>query len=162
MKVKAFTKFMSVFIEEVSLKAFECNKEIAKAVTEKAKEVIEEQLFDWTPLTKKYLERKITEGYDPRIYIRSREFLMSISWGVTHGRVWSGVPARKIHEDSGLPMHVLARIHEYGAPSVGIPPRPLWRPIISMFVRDKPAFARRYRKAANEAVARRTKIRSKK
>jgi hypothetical protein len=121
---QSFTKFVSVFREEVELKAFECNKEIAQAYAKEAKQIIEGQLYNWTPLSRRYLEYKISRGYDARIYIRSGEFLSSVSWGVTHGRVWTGIPSRKMYtgrferadepERKRFPMRVLARWLEYG------------------------------------------------
>lgn len=176
-KRKNFTKFVAVFAEEVELKSFECNKEVAKAYAEEARQVIKRQLYDWHPLSEPYLERKIVRGYDSRIYIRTREFLEAISWGVTHGRVWTGIPARVMHtgklaradeaKRKPIPMRWLARWLEFGATqsresSAGnvykiiLPPRPIWRPLLSKFVKLKPKFGKRYRKALDKAVKRRT------
>jgi hypothetical protein len=154
-KKKAFTQFLAMFGNTVSLQATEGNKEIAKAITDEAKLVIEQQRYRHQPLNPDYRDRKEAEGYDTRILIRTGEYLESISWGVTHGRVWAGVPSRKIHEDSGLPLHVLARIHEFGTST--IPPRPVWRPLLSKYSRGgtkRQWFAKRYRKAAEQALRR--------
>lgn len=176
-KQKTFTRFMSVFIEEIELKAFECNKAIAKALAEEAREVIKGQRYNWRPLSERYLQDKLMRGYDPRIYIRSEEFLKSISWGVTHGKVWTGIPSRIMHtgkfersdepDRSPIPMRWLARWLEYGATqrrksssgrifTIILPPRPIWRPLMAKFVRFKPDFGKRYRKALDAAVKRRT------
>lgn len=178
-KRRSFTKFLAVFSEETELHAFECNKEIAKAIAEEAKKVIEGQEYNWRPLSERYLESKIVQGYDPRIYIRTGELLESISWGVTHGKVWTGIPARVMHtgrlaraDESPrppIPMRWLARWLEFGAThkkketksggtyQIILPPRPIWRPILSKFVRLKPEFGKRYRKALTKAVKRRTR-----
>jgi hypothetical protein len=154
-KKKAFTAFLSMFGNTVSLQATAHNKAVAKAMTEEAKEVIEQQRYSHQPLNPDYRDRKEAEGYDTRILIRTGEYLDAISWGVTHGKVWAGVPSRKIHEDSGLPLHVLARIHEFGTAT--IPPRPVWRPLLSKYTRGgtrRQQFAKRYRKAAEQALRR--------
>lgn len=189
-KQRNYTKFISVFREEVELKAFECNKEFARDYATKAKQVIEGQLYNWTPLSRRYLEYKIGRGYDARIYVRSGEFLASISWGVTAGRVWTGIPARKMYtgrferadepERKRFPMRVLARWLEYGTvhrtevevqkgkkgkpgkkihKQVIIPPRPIWRPLLAEFLRRKPDYGKRYRKALAQATKRRAKAR---
>jgi len=155
-KRKSFTKFLAVFEEEVSLQAFKCNKDMAKEITAEAKSIIENQSYRWRPLTDQYLRRKIKQGYDRRILIRTKEYVDSISWGVTGGRVWAGIPALKIHQGSGMPIAKLARIHEFGTKTV--PARPLWRPLLSKHVRQSAAFGRRYRKAANAAIARKAKL----
>lgn len=172
-----FTKFVSVFREEVELKAFECNKEIARAYAEEAREIIEGQRYDWHPLSTMYLEAKVVRGYDPRIYVRTGEFLAAISWGVTHGRIWTGIPSRVMHtgklaradepKRKPIQMRLLARWLEYGATQsretaaggvykIILPPRPIWRPLLSKYVKAKPKFGKRYRKALDKAVKRRT------
>jgi hypothetical protein len=177
---KTYTKFISVFREETELKAFEVNKAIAKAYANEAKDIIKKQSYKWRPLSKKYKEDKIRRGYDSRIYIRTGEFLAAVSWGVTHGRVWTGIPSRKKHEGKfarsdeperdPIPLWLLARWLEYGTSyrevmpdgktvkTVMIPPRPIWRPLLAKFVKEeKSKFGKRYRKAFNKAVKRRTK-----
>jgi hypothetical protein len=154
-KKKAFTKFLSVFEKEVSLQAFNCNKEIAKAIAEDAKEAIDQQTYNWAPLSKRYLEYKIQRGFDPRIYIKTRELYNSISWGVTHGKIWTGIPSRKIHPWTGkrrIPISQIARWLEFGTSKM--PPRPIWRPLLAKYMLKKPEFAKRYRKAVSQAVAR--------
>jgi hypothetical protein len=177
-KRQNFTKFLSVFKEETELHATKANKEIAESIVKEVRDVIEEQAYKWKPLSEEYLERKIVRGYDPRIYIRTGEFLQSISWGVTHGRVWAGIPAHAMHtgkleradepQRRPIPMRWLARWLEFGATqnrvspkgnpyTIFLPPRPIWRPILSKFIRMKPKFAKGYRKAYNAAVRRRGK-----
>ena len=169
-KQKTFTSLISVFENEVTLHAFKCNKEVAKAYTNEAKQVIESQRYKWTPLSPKYKDWKLKKGYDPRIYIRTGEFLDSIMWGVTHKKVWMGIPSRKMHtgkllraddpDEKPKPMRLLARWLEYGVPKSPpktVPPRPIWRPLLAKYIRLKPDFGKRYRKALLQAVNRRTK-----
>ena len=151
-QTKSFTRFISVLRSEVVLNAFEVNKEIARRVVQLARQTIKTQAYNWIPLSQKYLERKIAEGYDRRIYIRTGELLDGISWGVTHGRIWVGIPSRKIHKDSGLPLWLLSRFLEFGTST--IPPRPIWRPVLSTVMGERADFAKRYRKALTQGMAR--------
>lgn len=189
-KKKTFTKFISVFKEEVSLAGFKCNKEIAREYSKEAKDVIERQRYNWHPLSPRYLKDKVSKGYDHRIYIRTGELLASISWGVTHGKVWTGIPSRVKHvgkfanpdepKREPTPMWLLARWLEYGTfdwvevvkkvkgkkkittiKTVRIPPRPIWRPLLSKYVRIKPKFGKRYRKAMDQAIRRKAKVAAK-
>lgn len=157
-KKKTFTSFIAVFTNEASLLAGQLNKRIAKEYAEAAREVIKTQHYNWTPLTKKYLEKKISEGWDRRIYIRTSELLNSISWGVTHGKVWTGLPARKIHKDSGMPLHILGRILEYGVPANNLVPRPIWRTLLATFTKKKKKFAQGYRAELHKAMKRRIRF----
>jgi hypothetical protein len=178
-KKKTYTKFLAVFSEELELKAFECNKEIAREYAKEARDVIEGQRYRWHPLSEPYLEAKIIQGYDPRIYVRTSEFLQAISWGVTHGKVWTGIPSRVMHTGKleradapvrkPIPMILLARWLEFGATqtrqtsggnvyNIILPPRPIWRPLLSKYIRLKPKFGKRYRKALDKAVKRRTGV----
>ena len=149
---KRFTSFLKVFEKAVEMTATETNKELARRITRDAKEAIENQEFDWTPLSSKYLARKISEGYDPRTLVRTGEYKDAISWGVTHGKIWAGIPSRKIHEDSGMPLFKLARIHEFGTAT--IPPRPLWRPILARHLTRRKKFRNAYRAAVMRTIRR--------
>jgi hypothetical protein len=151
---KSFARFLAIFQNAASLQATQAAKDAAKAIAEEAKEVIESQGFDWEPLSPRYLQRKIDEGYDPRMLIRTREYLEGIGWGVTHNRVWTGVPPNKIHQGSKLPLIILAKIHEFGTKTT--PARPLWRTLLAKQVKDKPKFAAQYRREI-EAASRRAK-----
>lgn len=147
---KRFTRFLAVFRKEVELNATKLTKESAKQIVEDARDAVENQSIDWVSLKPEYLERKEKEGLDPRILIATREYLMTFGWGVTHGKVWCGIPSDVIHEGSGLPAHILGRIHEFGTAT--IPPRPLWRTVLSNWLRKRKDFARVYRNAAVKAA----------
>jgi hypothetical protein len=48
------------------------------AIADRIKEYIESQDLALQPLTEEYLNRKVSEGYDPRILIRTGEFVDNI------------------------------------------------------------------------------------
>jgi hypothetical protein len=172
-----FTGFIAAFAREVELQATKLNKRVAKQYAEDARNIIENQLYDWAPLSPRYKKWKIDSGFDPRIYIKTGEFLSNIKWGVTHNRVWTGVPKRKIHKDSGMKLSTLASILEFGRTikhpattvkigdkeverkefTVILPPRPIWRPLLSKYLKSKKKFAQSYRKSLREALAREKK-----
>lgn len=159
---KRFTKFISVFRENVELLVNKANLEIAKAMAEEAVEVIEQQRYRWKSLTAEYKARKLEMGYDERIYIRTGEFVSKISFGRERGKVWTGIPPNAEHtgemaradEPSRDPisLQLLARFLEFGTRT--IPPRQLWRPLISKYTRgtQRKEFAERYRKALKKAM----------
>jgi hypothetical protein len=134
------------------MNATKANMEIAQALAIEAKDVILNQEYKWKPLTDSYLARKIREGYDRRMLVRTQEYVDAISYGSVRGRVWFGVPPGIIHQDSGLPMYVLAKIHEFGTDT--IPARQLWRPLLSRFMRQRKEFGDRYRKEIYKAMKR--------
>lgn len=157
-----FTQFLGVFKNSVEMSATETIKEIARDIVKTVKEAIINQTYNWKPLSEKYAAYKERELLDPRIYIATGEFLDSIKWGVTHNKVWVGLPD-KIHQGSGLPLRVLGRIHEFGAKRTVIdkdggirrvkfiPPRPVWRPALSSVLKD-PKFAKAYKKKVQQAM----------
>jgi hypothetical protein len=158
-----FTGFIAAFAREVELKATKLNKKIAKEYAADARDIIEKQSYDWKPLSPRYKKWKIDSGFDPRIYIKTGEFLSNIKWGVTHNRVWTGVPKNKIHQDSGMKLSKLASILEFGRTiqhegyQVIIPPRPIWRPLLAEYLKKKKKFAQSYKKALREALVREEK-----
>lgn len=166
---RTFTKFIAAFKESVELQATEINKEIARSYANDAKDIIEGQLYNWKPLSKRYLKRKLEKGYDTRIYVRSGEFLASIGWGVTHGKVWAGIPSRKMYTfkyeradeppKQPFPMHKLARWLEYGTKI--IPARPIWRPLLAKYIRNRRAFAASYRKGISKTMKQKIRIKRK-
>jgi len=129
-KRTSFVRFLSVFKKVVEVEATAANKALAKEFVKEAKSVIEEQKYKWEPLKQDYLDWKVKHGYDPRTLVATGEIKDAISWGVVRGRIWAGLP-RRIHTGSGLPLHILGRIHEFGTAS--IPARPLWRTLVAKF-----------------------------
>jgi hypothetical protein len=164
----AFTSFMSMFKNSVEMAADETAKEMAKALADEAKTAIVKQAYNWHPLSPRYVAYKKRNKLDPRIYVARGEFVNAISWGVTHGKVWAGLPSRKIHEASGLPLRVLGRILEFGAKRSVItehgiervqfiPPRPIWRTALSKIMGQQKKFARKYRSRVRAAMKQKRK-----
>lgn len=120
----------------------------AEEIAEEAKSVIDTQAYSWVPLTARYLAQKIEEGLDQRTLIATGFYRDNICAYTIRGKVYVGVEPGVIHEPSGLPLSVLARVHEYGTST--IPPRPLWRPLLSSFLRRSSEFNRIYKRAKNK------------
>lgn len=99
---------------------------------------IASQSFNHVALNVGYKQGKIRARLDPRILIATGEYLNSIMYEQLEETgpdvaFICGV-RRGTHQPSGLPVHVLARIMEYGAVRQGrrvIPPRPHWRPMFA-------------------------------
>lgn len=141
---------MSVFKNEVQLRSSQFTREVAAGIANDAVDAIENQTFHWKPLSEKYLKWKKSQGLDERILVATEEYKNSISWGEVGNKVWAGISPGAEHESSGLPMSILARIHEFGTKT--IPARPLWRPLLSKYTRKSPQFTERYRKAVIDAA----------
>lgn len=135
--------FLTVFKQSSVLRAGDLNTAMAKEIAKRVKSVIENQEFDWTPLSEKYAAWKEKKHLDPRIYVATKAYLNATGWWKsTHG-VHVGVRPNVIHKPSGLPMTVLARIHEFG---IGVnPARPLWRTVVSQVLRDNKRWKHIYR-----------------
>jgi hypothetical protein len=132
-------QFTRVIINVFDKSAIHMRKEwaplIADTLALRLRQVIFEQLFDLEPLKPEYKEWKAQHGYDTRILIQTDEYVRSIRWWqLPSGDTVVGVP-NKIHH-SGLPMRILARVHEFGSAKANIPARPVWRPVLSSFIRN--------------------------
>ncbi len=150
-KKKEFSRFVNVLNTEVSIQAFNYTEDIAEAMVKEAKEILDSQRYAWKPLSDAYLDHKIRVGKDARILIATGFYQDHIAWGRNPDKtIWVGVED-VTHPDADLPLRVLARIHEFG--TADIPARPLWRPLLSKYITQKPQFAAKYRKEV-EKVAR--------
>jgi len=145
----SFTRFANVLQTNVEIQAFKYVQEIAEAMTNEAKEILETQRYSWQPLSQGYWEWKDRNNLDTRILIATGFYQEHISGGVEGGKVWWGVEDI-VHEPSGLDLKFLARIHEFGYGHV--PARPLWRPLLSKYIRLSPQFAKRYRREVERAA----------
>jgi hypothetical protein len=145
----SFTAFSNVLNTAVEIQAFKYMQEIAKQMTEEAREILDSQRYNWEPLSQPYFESKLREGLDTRILIATGFYRDHIAWGMIGDKIWWGVED-VVHEPSGLPLRKLARIHEFG--TAIIPARPLWRPLLSKYLRKSPQFANRYRVEVNRAA----------
>ena len=104
------------------------------------------QRFDHEPLSPEYKRWKEKHGYDSRTLIQTAQYVNNIRWWkLPNGSLVVGVP-RNVYHHSGLPLVVLAQIHEFGAPAAGIPARPTWRPVMRYWKRRLPEeFARQFK-----------------
>lgn len=141
-----------VFEEAASETADRFLKMEAERLTREMRDVILGQKYNWYPLDPEYLRRKTRQGFDPRILVRTKEYVESIQvFGpedVPNGVLFRvGVPNDDEH-NSGLPFRELARIMEFGRKDGKKPySRPHWRPTWGIFVRDLPTVTSRFRTA---------------
>jgi hypothetical protein len=142
-KRKSFTHFLAVFKNTAEVKATAVNKEAAKQIAVTAREVILSQRYRWKALSPRYVNYKKKYGLDPRFHIATGEYVNAISWGVSHGKVWAGIPTRKVHSGSGKPLWLLARWLEFGTRRM--PPRPVWRYVVSQVMKYYPKLAAQYK-----------------
>jgi len=95
--------------------------------------------FSHRPLTQAWVSRKAREGLDGRKLIATGDYMEGIE--VFRGvQQESGVyymvrPARRKHRPSGLTLRRIARIHEFGSATIGIPARPHWGPVTRDVIR---------------------------
>jgi hypothetical protein len=143
---------LNVFETEVEVQAYKYMQEIAYGLTSEARDILDTQAYQWVPLTEKYREQKERQGLDTRTLIATGFYRDHIDWGTTgEDKIWFGVEDID-HEPSGLPLRILARIHEFGTAT--IPARQLWRPLLSKYIKQSPRFAKRYRKEIERQVKR--------
>lgn len=108
--------------------AREVGAEISRECIHDLQTRIRMQRFDHEPLNEDYRRWKAGHGYDDRILIQTSQYLDSMRyWRLPNGDYMIGVRP-SIHH-SGLPMDVLARIHEFGSAAAHIPARAHWRPM---------------------------------
>lgn len=152
---KRVRNFVSVFRTQVDQVVDEEMEESANSLADLVKSVLLRQAYTWKPLSERYLAWKKREGLDLRTLIATKTYVQSIravprkrkgeivSWGVGPGH-----PNEK-HGPSGLRLHDLARLLEYGTRRM--PARPHWRPAWSAFVRrDRKLLARNIIKRATK------------
>ena len=146
----SYRNFSNVLNVQIEIHAFKYIQEIAKAMTEEALAILEDQRYAWEPLTQKYWDWKDRRGLDTRVLIATGFYQEHINWGVRDDNsVWWGVED-VIHPPSGLPLRVLARIHEFG--TAVIPARPLWRPLLSKYLRRDNRFKKRYKREVQRQI----------
>jgi len=133
--------FVSIFRNQVENMAEDEMEEAAKEVATMVRSIIYRQAYKWKPLSKRYLAWKKRKGLDHRILIATKSYIQSIraiprrrdeevvSWGVGPGH------HNEIHKPSGLRLHTLGRMLEFGTKKM--PARPHWRPAWSAYVRSK-------------------------
>jgi len=145
-KVRSYRKtnpnFVSVFKHSAMTATARQMHSVADEFRDTLQEVIRSQLMAWKPLSPGYQKAKKKSGLDERILIATGEYVSKICVmreETKNGVLYSvGFPSGALHEGSGLPLHVLARVHEFGSSKAHVPPRPHWRPTISMFMSRVP------------------------
>lgn len=121
----------------------------AERLTRQLRDAILGQRYNWYPLDPEYLRRKVQQGFDPRILVRTKQYVESLQpFGpeeTEFGVLWRVTVPDEEH-NSGLPFRELARIMEYGRRDGKKPyARPHWRPTWGIFVRDLPTVASQFR-----------------
>ena len=101
--------------------------EFAEKGLELLKGHIDAQDLDWRPLSDAYLEQKAAEGSALETWVRSQSLYDSLVAIAEKGMAFAGVPEGE-QTETGERMVDIAAIHEFGALSVGIYERPLFRP----------------------------------
>ncbi|CAB4185089.1 hypothetical protein UFOVP1492_121 [uncultured Caudovirales phage] len=99
-----------------------------------AKGHISAQDLNWKPLSPKTLAAKIRAGYSENILVQTSTYFQSITTWVAGETVYIGVK-REARDKEGNVIANIARVHEYGSTSAGIPARPLWGPSLSEAVK---------------------------
>lgn len=156
--------FVTVFQKTTYRVAFEEAEAAAKWLAEEVQERIKKQKFNHAKLSPVYAKYKRDKGLDHRILIATGDYVNSIQAMPVLARslgarvdqddivTWRvGLPDRK-HKDSDLTLNALGNILEFGSRK-GMPPRPHWRPVWAIFVRDQ-------RKKIAAKIATRSKVES--
>jgi len=141
--------FVQIFEDSAKESAKEFLKLRSEALTRQLRDAILGQKYNWYPLDAKYLRRKIRQGFDPRILIRTKEYVESLQVSKPEeselGILYRVEVPDKEH-NSGLPFQELARIMEFGRRDGKKPyARPHWRPTWGIFVRDLPITVDQFR-----------------
>lgn len=108
-------------------------KELGDNTLQKLKGHIEAQDLAWRPLSKAYLDLKESQGYPSDTWVRTGKLYDSLSIIKIQQGVCVGVPEGEKTED-GEEMSMIAAVHEFGALSVGIFERPLFRPTMEEMI----------------------------
>jgi hypothetical protein len=157
--VKGKTRgFITIFKQEAVLAADAINVAMAKAIAKGVKDVIRNQKYNWAPLSESWADRKDYLELDPRTLIASGAYLKAIGWWKSAGGVHVGVRPNKLHpghpiEPGGEPepkfwrgeqltIRQIARWLEFGTRKM--PARPVWRPFLANFLKQRPGYRRRY------------------
>nr|DAJ85226.1 MAG TPA: virion morphogenesis protein [Caudoviricetes sp.] len=96
-----------------------------------AKKHIKSQDLGWKPLEPKTIANKIRQGYSENILVQTSSYFQSItSWvDENKGIAYAGVKKQVRNKKSGELIADIAKVHEFGSKSGGIPARPLWQPV---------------------------------
>ena len=88
---------------------------------------IEQQDLPWKPLSKNYLNAKERHGDSMNTWQRTKQLYDSLEYDTGENFAIIGIMSGQVN-DNGDDLPMIAAIHEFGALSVGIYERPLFRP----------------------------------
>lgn len=129
---KVVPNLVANFERLVRKSASEQLEDLGGGLKDQVQALILGQMYLWVPLNPDYLKAKIKGGFDPRILVRTKEYVESItvySLGNPSDRIAFRVspPVGEALHNSGLTFVELARVHEFGDRQGRIPSRPHWR-----------------------------------
>lgn len=141
--------FVQVFEESARATAERFLKLQSETLTRQLRDAILGQKYNWYPLDPKYLRRKVRQGFDPRILVRTKQYVESLQVSdpeqIENGILYRVEVPDEDH-NSGLPFRELARIMEFGRRDGKKPyARPHWRPTWGIFVRDLPTVTSQFK-----------------
>lgn len=138
-KFKYHRNFVQLFEDTVEITARRYLRVQAERLTGEMKDLILGQRQNWYPLSPKYLAEKVRQGYDPRILIRTKQYVESMQVVEDDMLLRFQVTVPDAEHNSGLPFRELGRILEFGRRDGKKPyARPHWRPVWGIFIRDLP------------------------
>jgi len=108
-------------------------KELGELALSKLKGHIDAQDLGWRPLSQAYIDSKDAAGYSTDTWIRSGKLYDSLSIISIPSGVGIGVPEGE-KTDEGEEVSMIAAVQEFGALSVGIYERPLFRPTMEEII----------------------------
>lgn len=145
-----FKRFIPIFKKQAIMKLNDMSRQFANDLVTLAKRTLDDQTYNWKPLSEIYRQRKIKEGLSEKILIATGFYRDHIQSWVWKGNVYFGVRKTTIHEPSGLPLWLISKIHEFGTKK--IPSRPLWRPILAQFIKQVPKYQKLYYEAVKRGM----------
>lgn len=151
-QVPDLKNFFNVFRKSAQVNATKTSREAAEEVLKEFHDILDNQKYKWEPLSPAYEEFKAQTGLDPRIMIATSFYKDHIEIWEEGGHIYLGAKPGVIHKPSGMPLVKIMRIHEYGTKTV--PARPLWRPLLSKFVRKNKRLANMYAAAVERDLKR--------
>jgi len=112
-----------------------------KALATKLRQIVvghlkKQDIPGWDRLSREYKRRKVKEGYDPRMLIRTQEYVDSIET-FKSGKDWVAGVKRGKRYANGNEIADIGIVHEVWSTISGKPFRPLWVPSIHELVETK-------------------------
>lgn len=113
-------------------------KYIAGVIRFEIQRAIETQRYrwNWTPLSKKYVEQKMRKGLSLNIWEATGYLRENITVWRKGETYIVGLRTYARNPIGGRPLYIIAKALEMGVPSKNIPPRPLFRPIFNYVAKN--------------------------